>query len=394
MDLDRFYTAHEAFLRHMQANAPQGETFVSFDHPDIQSDEIEYKRLVLAKGQNALKLSRWDSWEKKTGLILEAVQEACSPGVSANLLEHRFGTSGSYKSLYRVKADQEVKLLESRLYDFFMGGSMSRAGFAPRFDRFANYLRDAKLGCNWAFVAYLAFLADHRRYFPILPTQFERLLQHYRLEGKLTGRVEWQRYALLLDLADDLKVLLIEYGPIDMISVQSYMWVVSGLIKDEMVEGVAVSATVDYQKELDSRQRSAVENERVGLKGERYVESEEKKKLREAGKKDLASKVRLVSTDPSYGYDVLSFETNGKEIHIEVKTTTRSQASDVGFYLSSHEKSIAATDSFWCIHRVWEIDVDPIIQDLGNIVRIPDDGWIIEPSTWKIRPAQESPNED
>ncbi|OGR29252.1 MAG: hypothetical protein A2139_06850 [Desulfobacca sp. RBG_16_60_12] len=390
MDLDRFHAAHEAFLRHMEANAPKGELFVSFDHPFIQSDEVEYKRLVVARGHNALQLSEWGTWAKQTGLILESVRRACSPAVSANLLEHRFGTSGSYKALYRVKTDQEIGLLETRLYDFFLGGTMSRAAFAPRFDQFAGYLRDARLGSNWAFVAYLAFLADHRRYFPILPSQFDKLLDYYGLGGRLSGRVEWQRYALLLELAEDLKAELGEYGPVEMIGVQSYMWVVSGLLRDGKVEDAPTYEVVDYQGELGRRQRSAAENERIGLKGERHVESEERKKLHGGGRSDLASRVRLVSTDPSLGYDVLSFAINGKEIHVEVKTTTRSRVADAGFYLTSYEMSVAAIDSLWRIYRVCEIDVEPSIQDLGNIVMNPVVGWTIEPSTWRISPAQDS----
>ena len=388
MHIDGFEAAHEAFLRHMKANAPHGESFVSFDHPFIQSDEIEYKNLVIARGHEALQLSRWKSWAKQTGQILVAVRKACSPGVSANLLEHRFGASGSYKALYRVKNDPEIEPLETQLLDFFIGGPMSRAAFAPRFDKFADYLRDEKLESNWAFVAYLAFLADHRRYFPILPTQFERLLRYYGLEGQLVGRVKWHRYVLLLDLAEELKTRLSEYGPINMISVQSYMWVVSGLIRDEKVEDIPPAEIFNYQAELNRRQRSALENERIGMKGERHVESEERNRLFQAGRIDLASSVRLVSSDPSRGYDLLSFELDGKEIHVEVKTTTRSQAADIGFYLSSYEKSVATTDPYWRIYRVWEIDVEPIILDLGNIINNPIESWIMEPSTWKIKPAQ------
>lgn len=387
MQLSGFEVAHEAFLRYMQANAPGGEVFVGFDHPFIQSDEIEYKRLVVAKAHEALQLSRWKAWAKQPGLILGSVRNACSPDVSANLLEHRFGTSGSYKALYRVTSDTEIEQLEAHLSDMFLGGSRSRSAFAPRFDEFASYLRTAKLGSNWAFVAYLAFLADHRRYFPILPTQFERLSQFYGLDGQIVGLVEWKRYALLLDLAEELASRLREYGPVDLISVQSYMWVVSGLIRDEQVGDASAVEAFDYQGELGRRQRSAAEQERIGLKGERYVEGEERERLRDAGLMDLAAKVRLVSIDPSLGYDVLSFQLEGKEMHIEVKTTTRSKASDIGFFLSDYEKGIADADPNWRIYRVWEIDVDPEIGDLGNLVRHPTEDWVLEPSSWKVKPS-------
>jgi hypothetical protein len=218
----------------------------------------------------------------------------------------------------------------------------------------------------------------------------DRLIQYYGIEGKISGHVEWKRYALLLDLADELSFRLREYGPNDMISIQSYMWVVSELIKKNKVGDIAYTETFDYQGELDRRQRSASEQERIGLKGERYIVDEEKERLRGSGKMDLATKVRLVSADPGLGYDVLSFELDGEEIHIEVKTTSRSREGDVGFYLSDYEKSVAEEDQYWRIYRVWEIDVAPEVEDLGNLIAHPKSEWTVETSTWKVRHADQS----
>ena len=36
----RFHLAHQAFLGHMQANAPKGEPFTSFEHPFLLVNEF------------------------------------------------------------------------------------------------------------------------------------------------------------------------------------------------------------------------------------------------------------------------------------------------------------------------------------------------------------------
>lgn len=384
MNTEKFLLAHEAFLTYMKSRAPNNEPFNSFEHPFLYSDEIEYKRIVHANAMRVLQFSKWQAWQTDIGRILEAVRTACSPQISANLLEHRFGINGSYKALYRVEKEGSIASLERALHGFFLGGDTSRDKFGPRFDTFAEFLRSNSLGCNWAFMAYLSFLADHRRYFPILPTQFDALLDFYEIPIKVAGHVSWQRYSALLELADDLRERLSIYGPTDTIGIQSYMWVVSGLVKTGQVGTENTSKAVDFDEELARRIKSAQENERIGLKGEIHVLNLEREKLANAGSGNLAKNVRLVSPEAGLGYDILSFDPQGREIHIEVKTTTRTRETDLGFWLSENERSVALGDTKWCICRVWDIDVNPQIEFLGNIVQSANEGWEIRPSTWRV----------
>ena len=388
MNTKKYLLAHESFLSYMKANAPNGETFSTFDHPFLYTDEIEYKRMVHANAISVLRLNQWKIWRSDTGHILDAVRTACSPQISKNLLEHRFGTNGSYKALYRVDTEERIRALEKALYDFFLGGDTSRNVFGIRFDKFADFLRAERLGCNWAFVTYLSFLADHRRYFPILPTQFDTLLEFYEIPVKLAGHVSWKKYSVLLELADDLKERLAIYGPTDTIGIQSYMWVVSGLVKTGQVEQEYLPKLVDFDNEFNRRAKAAQENERIGLKGEIHVVKMEQEKLTSAGRNDLANKVRLVSADATFGYDILSFDVNGAEIHIEVKTTTRTKETDMGFWLSENERKVALEDGHWCICRVWDIDVNPQIEFLGNIVQLESENWEIKPSAWRVSRKQ------
>jgi hypothetical protein len=384
----RFHLAHQAFLQHMQANTPNGEPFNNFEHPFLLLDEVDYKREALALGRRALQLGQWPGRRSEVGAILEAIREACSRKVSDNLLEHRYGPEGgSYKALYRVKTQDRIKGLEDALFDFFLGGGLDPDSFGPRFDRFADYLRANSLGCHWDFVAYLAFLSNPQRYFPIRPTHFDRLLRFYGIPRSIEGHVTWERYCVLLDLAEELKERLALYGTADAIEIQSYMWVVGYLLKDGKVPEHGAPPQFEYGQELTKRVKAASEKERIGLQGERYVFDKEVERLKQAGKDDLAAKVRIIAVEEgSLGFDVLSYTPDARELHIEAKTTTRSPTNDSGFWLSENEKQVAEQDDRWVVYRVWNIDTTPSHKNLGNIVRETSGEWELAPSTWYVRP--------
>lgn len=122
-----------------------------------------------------------------------------------------------------------------------------------------------------------------------------------------------------------------------------------------------LATAIDFGAALTKRQLAAQERERIGLLGEQFVFEAEKQKLTSAGRSDLAERVRLVSEDGSAekGYDILTFEADGTEIHAEVKTTTRNRAGDQGFWLTFNEVERAKVDPLWRLFRAWEIDSSP-----------------------------------
>ncbi|WP_347174261.1 DUF3883 domain-containing protein [Polaribacter uvawellassae] len=67
-------------------------------------------------------------------------------------------------------------------------------------------------------------------------------------------------------------------------------------------------------------------NRIIGLQGEEYVVNIEKRKLIDLNLKKLADKVKRVSdTNVANGYDIISYQPNGEEKFIEVKTTVTSK---------------------------------------------------------------------
>jgi len=75
----------------------------------------------------------------------------------------------------------------------------------------------------------------------------------------------------------------------------------------------------------------------TGSKGEVLVFDQEKRRLQEQGRQDLAQKVERVSLqDDALGFDVLSFEQDGRERPIEVKTSAK-VTDQIRFYITSYE---------------------------------------------------------
>lgn len=95
---------------------------------------------------------------------------------------------------------------------------------------------------------------------------------------------------------------------------------------------------------FDPAERDA-RNRQLGKAGEKFVMTFERARLRRAGREDLASSVRWVSDSDGdgYGYDVRSYEADGQERLLEVKTTCGHERT--AFWLTKREVDVAAERS-------------------------------------------------
>lgn len=375
---------HASFERRMLKGS-DGQPFVSFAHPFFVKDEVEYKQRVQILANEALKYGRWKRREIGSGAIRKALRAACGSAVSANLLEHRFGDrNGPARALYGVKRGGLADF-ETQFYDFFRGGDSTPAQFGPRFDALASFLRENRLGCSWPFMAYLAFVYAPDRYFPILPEAFDLLLNELGLSLNIVGNVSWQKYKEILDVADELRGTLARYGRASPIEIQSYIWVLSCIVREPQRSRDLSSPEPNLEDELARRLKAAEEKERIGLAGEKLILELERSRLRNIGRRDLSRRTRLVSVDnTSCGYDVLSFNRDGSERHVEVKTTVQARSTDRGFFLTAGEYESAQNDSNWTVARVWSIDGTPEHKFLGNIIAEPRGAWSILTAAWFV----------
>jgi hypothetical protein len=124
---------------------------------------------------------------------------------------------------------------------------------------------------------------------------------------------------------------------------------------------------------------------KIGEDGEAFVLNYEKKKLIELGKIELVEEIKQISVENvAAGYDILSFDANGNQIHIEVKSTT---TNILEFELTRNElkKSREFGVSYW-IYRVLNLYTDsPEIIKFQNPYRlIEEDKLHIIPTSWRV----------
>lgn len=95
---------------------------------------------------------------------------------------------------------------------------------------------------------------------------------------------------------------------------------------------------------FDPAERDA-RNRDLGKAGEKFVVEFERFRLRQAGREDLADSVRWVSDvdGDGFGYDVRSFNPDGQERLLEIKTTCGHERTP--FWLTKREVDVAAERS-------------------------------------------------
>jgi hypothetical protein len=101
-------------------------------------------------------------------------------------------------------------------------------------------------------------------------------------------------------------------------------------------------------------------NRVLGKAGEELVLEHERTMLRSAGRTDLANRISWVSQEvgDGAGYDIASFEADGAQRLIEVKTTNGWERTP--FLISRNELAVAdERRSEWCLVRLWNFSREP-----------------------------------
>lgn len=106
-------------------------------------------------------------------------------------------------------------------------------------------------------------------------------------------------------------------------------------------------------------------NRKLGREGEEMVFHHERLRLQQLDRPDLAKKIRWISEElgDGAGYDILSFDAQGKERLLEVKTTVGADVTP--FYITRNELSVAAErpDAFR-LCRVFDFVTHPRMFEL------------------------------
>lgn len=123
----------------------------------------------------------------------------------------------------------------------------------------------------------------------------------------------------------------------------------------------------------------------IGLRGEEIILKSEQRRLARAGKADLAARISWISqTRPFEGYDILSYEIDGRERCIEVKTTSGSGRI---FPITENEWQVAgARGTNYFIYRVTTVNTKPQTKIFRDPIALEKAGTIKRcPLAWTIQ---------
>ncbi|SFT78242.1 protein of unknown function [Pseudovibrio denitrificans] len=142
-------------------------------------------------------------------------------------------------------------------------------------------------------------------------------------------------------------------------------------------------SAVRRAQKLDYAERDA-NNRELGQQGEAYVFQLEKQRLEAAERPDLAEKVRWVSQEEGdgLGYDIRSYELDGSERLIEVKTTNGNR--ETPFYLSENELRFSKdVPERFVLVRVYNFSEGPLFFELRSPL---EQGVSLKPAIYKAVP--------
>lgn len=129
---------------------------------------------------------------------------------------------------------------------------------------------------------------------------------------------------------------------------------------------------------------------KIGDLGELLVLDYEYQRLMKSGHPELAAKIEHVSAlkGDGYGYDILSYNTSGDPLYIEVKTTRQNKSAD--FYISKNEKNtyeqFHIAGKKYLIYRVYNLNLHTGKGNL-TIYEPPFDNrhFVLECKNWIVK---------
>lgn len=148
-----------------------------------------------------------------------------------------------------------------------------------------------------------------------------------------------------------------------------------GAHKIEQRERIRLRET-DYEK-INKNKKD------IGNRGERAVLNHEKEKLYKLGLNNLAEQVQFVEND-AIGYDINSFDENGNEIHIEVKTNSGKSNKNIEFYLTYNELSKMKQDDKYYIYYLYDIKGKTKCHIVNKKILLENKEEYLQPVTYKV----------
>jgi hypothetical protein len=152
-----------------------------------------------------------------------------------------------------------------------------------------------------------------------------------------------------------------------------------GLSKKERKRALSITKIVDFEKENKK-------NKRLGERGEEIVMNAERDFLKEKDKAVWANRIRQISKENvSAGYDILSFEEDGRNKYIEVKSTNNPPLSQANFLITINECEKAKELKNYYLYIVFNVkSKNPKIWRLRDPFSFQDKGLTLTPISFRV----------
>lgn len=121
----------------------------------------------------------------------------------------------------------------------------------------------------------------------------------------------------------------------------------------------------------------------IGDRGEKAVLQYEKNNLTKLGYFELAEKVELAEND-ALGYDIISYDLEGNEKHIEVKTNSNSNSKLMTFYLTENELETMYNDPSYNIYYLYNIKDKPKVHIVNKEILLQNKSVYFKPILYKV----------
>lgn len=121
----------------------------------------------------------------------------------------------------------------------------------------------------------------------------------------------------------------------------------------------------------------------IGNRGEIAILQYEKDRLNNLGLNNLAENVSIAEND-AIGYDIISFDDNGNEIHIEVKTNSGNSDKLMEFYLTENEFNKMIEDPTYNIYYLYSIKNKPKLHIINKDILMQEKEVYLKPVLYKI----------
>lgn len=322
----------------------------------------------------------------ETGIPAAILAERVKAGESLEDLAADYGAIGHFKTIGPLNADSIMteswsrEEVEATVVDYFRMLSMELAGQQYNKSQHRRRLLASLDGRSEAAVE-----RKHQNVSAILIELGCPFILGYRPLGN---------YQTLLFQVVESRV--IDDAPFNKIALEAVERLALPVVGDDfdkafvsapILTGVSEPASSVFKHSRNPIQRDYLErearNRSLGLAGEEFVVALERVRLKKAGCEKLAKSVDHVARTrgDGLGYDVLSFDSDGRERFIEVKTT--SFGITTPFYLTQNELEFSEEEmDRFRLYRVFQFRSSPRVFDVKGAIR---GQFQLDPVTYRAR---------